>query len=90
MTKSERTNRDRLQHAVGTLCALLALAVLLLSLMGAASAQSAGEKPLYSVTYERVGGTDEYPIYQYGFTWHGEEPLVIDSNGWHIGESDDG
>ena len=90
MTRSERNNRDRLQHAAAVLCALLALAVLLLSLMGAASAQSAGEKPLYSVTYERVGGTDEQPIYRYGFTRHGEEPLVIDSNGWHIGESDDG
>ena len=88
MTRSERTYKKQVQSVTVTLCALLALAVLLLSLMGAASAQSAGEKPLYSVTYERVGGTDEHPIYQYGFTWHGEEPLVIDSNGWHIGESE--
>lgn len=86
MTKAQRTFRKQIQTAAVVLAALMALAVLLASLMSAVTMQTAAEKPLYTVTYERVGGTDEYPIYQYGFTWHGDEPLVIDSNGWHIGE----
>ncbi|MBQ3257826.1 MAG: hypothetical protein IJA67_10510 [Oscillospiraceae bacterium] len=88
MTKTERTQRTRMQTAAVVLAALMALAVLMSSLLGAVTMQTAAEKPLYTVTYERVGGTDEYPIYQYGFTWHGDEPLVIDSNGWHIGENE--
>lgn len=86
MTKAQRTLRKQIQTATVVLAALMALAVLLASLVGAITMQAAAEKPLYTVTYERVGGTDEYPIYQYGFTWHGDEPLVIDSSGWHIGE----
>ncbi len=90
MTKSERTIRKQTQIAAVVFAALMALAVLLVSLMGAVTMQAAAEKPLYTVTYERVGGTDEHLIYQYGFTWHGEEPLVIDSNGWHIGDNANG
>lgn len=90
MTKSERMLRKQIQTAAVILAALMALAVLLTSLMGAVTMQTAAEKPLYTVTYERIGGTDEYPIYRYGFTWHGDEPLVIDSNGWHIGENTHG
>ena len=72
------------------LCVVLAVAVIV-SLVSVAKADSTKEEnPLYSIVYQRVGGTDENPIYAYEFTWHGEEPLVIDSNGWHIGDSKGG
>lgn len=77
------------------LCVVLAVAIIA-SLVSVSKADTTKadttkeDNPLYSVTYQRVGGTDENPIYAYEFTWHGEEPLVIDSNGWHIGEPEGG
>ena len=72
------------------LCVVLAVAIIA-SLVSVSKADTTKEdNPLYSVTYQRVGGTDENPIYAYEFIWHGEEPLVIDSNGWHIGEPEGG
>lgn len=76
--------------AAVALCVALIAAVITSLVIDAKADTAKEETPLYSVTYQRVGGTDENPIYSYEFTWHGEEPLVIDSNGWHIGEPEGG
>lgn len=76
--------------AAVALCVALIAAVIASLVIDAKADATKEETPLYSVTYQRVGGTDENPIYSYEFTWHGEEPLVIDSNGWHIGEPEGG
>ena len=71
--------------AIRVVCVMLALAIVAGIAVGVIANQKK-EEPLYTVTYTRVGGTDECPIYAMEFTWLGDEPLVIDSNGWHIGE----
>ena len=72
------------------LCVVLVAAIIASYVFAAKAKTTKEDNPLYSVTYQRVGGTDENPIYAYEFTWHGEEPLVIDSNGWHIGSPEGG
>lgn len=76
------------------IAALIVAAGLLSGAISAALIINAGKAPddtadedlLYTVDFRRVGGSDEAPLYEYEFTWLGEEPLVIDSEGWHIGE----